>query len=336
MAGRQRYELSNGLPLRKRLPMKYFISRSLSVGLLVMFVLFTGCKPEYTIETAVIYDGPATVSDAERDATSGQLMQRLKEEFKGLNEVVSTGEGFKVRTRHQGEPVAEMAKLIAHFGSSDMGLYDMYDLQEPNIRAALDSFPWPDYTQPLYDGANPGLNPGLNSGFSPHVVVGTNSSFKMDQLKEDLESFLAEDIPVKLLWMDEGVNNSTEFKQLLYALKTDKKDGEPRIGVEGIAKASVVPTAQGEIAVLIEMTDEATAEWTAMTTEAHNDNSRQVCMVVNDFVFSTPSVRSPITGGQTMLTGNFNVEVADALSKQLQWDPLRVRLKIMSQNVVSE
>ncbi len=69
--------------------------------------------------------------------------------------------------------------------------------------------------------------------------------------------------------------------------------------------------------------------WAQMTTRAAENQNREIAIVFNDEVLSAPRVMSPITGGQSMLSGDFTLEEVSNLVLQLQAAALPHTLKIV-------
>jgi SecD/SecF fusion protein len=74
--------------------------------------------------------------------------------------------------------------------------------------------------------------------------------------------------------------------------------------------------------------------WAEMTTKAAQDNNRQVAILLDDEVVSAPSVNEPITGGNTQITGNFNIQEAQDLANILEIGKLPAETKIISEALV--
>jgi preprotein translocase subunit SecD len=59
-----------------------------------------------------------------------------------------------------------------------------------------------------------------------------------------------------------------------------------------------------------------------------------LAIVLDKQVISTPSIQNPITDGQGVITGNFDLESANALSVQLRYGSLPIPLKIVETRTV--
>lgn len=314
--------------MRKALRMKYFISHSLPVVFPLILLLFNACKPEYKVETIVKFAEDASVTAALKAATEAQLTERLRagegEDFT----LEVTGSGFRIETMHTNQPIAAMAGLMGYFGSAALGIYDVFPVDDPALQPVLDSFPWPDYAVPTPDSMR----------FNRGQVVSTTNIARMQTLREELRAATPSALPVRYFWSTPNRTNNAGRGPArsfdLLAVRTSGQSGGPRIGNAAVAETAVSSTRDGQIAVMVDFTPEAAAIWSEMTAEAAADNQRQVAIVVNQEVVSSPSVREAITTGKTMITGNFSVEIADALAKQLKWGPLPVALDLVSQQVV--
>lgn len=75
----------------------------------------------------------------------------------------------------------------------------------------------------------------------------------------------------------------------------------------------------------IRFNEEGAKIWAQMTTRASENENREIAVVLNDRVLSAPSVMSPITGGEFVLSG----KEANVLALQLQISSLPHALKIL-------
>lgn len=75
----------------------------------------------------------------------------------------------------------------------------------------------------------------------------------------------------------------------------------------------------------IRFNEEGAKIWAQMTTRASENQNREIAVVLNDKVLSAPSVMSPITGGEFVLSG----KEANVLALQLQIASLPHALKIL-------
>ena len=119
----------------------------------------------------------------------------------------------------------------------------------------------------------------------------------------------------------------------LYQLNMPR-NGEAPLSGEYVTRADAGPQPDGQIAVNLSMNPEGGQIWARMTTEAANAGNRQVAIVLDDRIVSAPRVNGPITGGNTAITGGFNVEEARDLANILQVGRLPARLEPVQVSIV--
>jgi SecD/SecF fusion protein len=128
----------------------------------------------------------------------------------------------------------------------------------------------------------------------------------------------------------EGTNSD------LYALyQLDMpKSGEALLTGESITNTSSGPNPDGQVGVNLSMNSEGARVWARMTTEAANDNNRQVAILLDGRVVSAPRVNGPIPGGNTEITGNFDVQSGTDLANILKVGRLPARTEIIQESIV--
>ncbi|MBK9108145.1 MAG: protein translocase subunit SecDF [Saprospiraceae bacterium] len=145
----------------------------------------------------------------------------------------------------------------------------------------------------------------------------------------DLE-FRIEAKPYKLQGETKPSNNYN-----VYAIK--KKPGVSTAPLDGerIARASANPdNLTGEVVVSLAMDNKGSKIWGEMTTRAGNDNKREIAIVLDDEVVSCPSVREPILGGNSQISGNFTIDEAKDLANILQVGKLPAKTRIVQESLV--
>jgi len=121
----------------------------------------------------------------------------------------------------------------------------------------------------------------------------------------------------------------------VYAIK--KKPGSLNAPLDGerIARASANPdNLTGEVVVSLAMDAKGAKTWGEMTTRAANDNKREIAILLDDEVVSCPSVREPILGGSSQISGNFTIDEAKDLANILQVGKLPAKAKIVQESLV--
>lgn len=129
----------------------------------------------------------------------------------------------------------------------------------------------------------------------------------------------------------------------LYPLKKKNDRIGPLLSSETIGGARVVRSARQDVdqnnrvVVNMSMEDQASEEWRKITKEAA-DNSAQkltcIAIVLDEFVYSAPTVRSEIPNGNSEISGNFTIEEAKDLATVLNSGNLEARVNIVQSEVV--
>jgi len=99
------------------------------------------------------------------------------------------------------------------------------------------------------------------------------------------------------------------------------------------AAAQADPQSVGDYAVTMTFNSQGTQKWATITTE-YAATGRRVAIVLDGQVQSAPSIREPITGGQSQITGNFTAEQAKRLATVLQSGALPVDLEFSDTQAV--
>ena len=74
------------------------------------------------------------------------------------------------------------------------------------------------------------------------------------------------------------------------------------------------------------MNSDAAAKWAKVT----RDNvGKQVAIVLDDQVYSFPTVNTPIEGGRSLITGDFTVEEAKEIAKKLKAGSLPFAISVV-------
>src|SRR5690606_25873920 len=74
--------------------------------------------------------------------------------------------------------------------------------------------------------------------------------------------------------------------------------------------------------------------WADLTTKAAQDNNREIAIVLDDEVVSAPSVNTPITDGNSSISGNFTVQDGNDLAAVLEVGKLPAETRIISESLV--
>ncbi len=178
------------------------------------------------------------------------------------------------------------------------------------------------------------------------AIVGIASRNERDDVlrllqEEEVQSLFPNDLAFR--WGRDPIanpNDETADAQLnannffLYAVKLGRNGQAPLTG-ESVIEASAQPDPNtNAIGVSLTMDKDGAKTWGQITTEAANDNQRQVAILLDSLVVSAPSVNEPIPGGRTSITGNFSVQEATDLANILQVGRLPARTEIIQESLV--
>ncbi len=121
----------------------------------------------------------------------------------------------------------------------------------------------------------------------------------------------------------------------LVAIKVASRDGSAPLDGGAVTDARVSYSGQGvnqgNPTVSMSMNAEGASVWARLT----KDNiGKQIAIVLDDLVYSYPNVNSEITGGNSEISGNFDVEEATDLANVLNSGKLPAPAKIIQEQVV--
>jgi len=188
---------------------------------------------------------------------------------------------------------------------------------------------------PLFDLMQPAVykqNNGYYAAEGP--VVGTaatkdtsriNAYLRMPQLKNIFPRNM------KLLWTVKPIDKEGKFLQLV-AIKVTNRDG--RAPLEG----NVITDASGDFAqnsakaeVSMSMNAEGAQVWKALTGK---NIGKSIAIVLDDYVYSFPTVNAEIAGGRSSISGNFDINEAKDLANILKAGKLPARARIVQEDIV--
>jgi SecD/SecF fusion protein len=120
----------------------------------------------------------------------------------------------------------------------------------------------------------------------------------------------------------------------LYALKPSR-DGKAAMTGDHVVDASANPDPQtNEVAVSLKMDNTGAKIWGQLTTEAAQDNNREIAIVLDDEVVSAPRVINPILTGDSQITGSFSIQEGKDLANILQIGKLPTDTEIIQESLV--
>lgn len=140
---------------------------------------------------------------------------------------------------------------------------------------------------------------------------------------------------IKLFW---GVKPMTEESKVfeLYALKSSTLVGGPALEGDVISDARSDYDQKGNPEVVMIMNADGARSWRSITAAAAADpsNKKSIAIVLDNLVYSAPTVQGEISHGISSISGNFKVEDTQDLANVLKAGRLPAPARIVSDYVV--
>ena len=119
---------------------------------------------------------------------------------------------------------------------------------------------------------------------------------------------------VKLAWSNKSVDGGSKGVFTLYALRGMNGVAAPVLDGTGITNARAQGGQNGGFEVSMSMDHETALTWADITERNAN---KQIAIVLDGYVYSAPMSHGRIDGGQSSITGNFDVQEAEDLASVL-------------------
>ncbi len=180
------------------------------------------------------------------------------------------------------------------------------------------------------------LYPNINQDNSPNEgpVVGScaiKDTIKLNEYLADVEVMRNFPLDVKFAYTVKPYDSDGKFMQLI-GLKVSGRDGEASL------EGDVVTDARQDFGqfnanpeVSMTMNSEGAKQWKRLTAE---NIGKSVAIVLDDFVYSFPTVQSEISGGRSQITGNFTINEAKDLANILKSGKLPAPARIIEEAIV--
>jgi len=148
--------------------------------------------------------------------------------------------------------------------------------------------------------------------------------------RPDLKKLLPADLVLR--WSNkpfEGVSEDDPRKGQfeLYALRSDARDLSPALEGDVVVDARFnADDKSGGYEVLMEMNGEGASRWAKIT---EKNKGKSIAIVLDNRVYSAPTVQDKISGGSSSITGNFTFDEAKSLSSILKSGKLPTRTQVV-------
>ena len=135
---------------------------------------------------------------------------------------------------------------------------------------------------------------------------------------------------LKLLWSAKPVQDGTNIYQLI-AIKISTRDGSPALDGDVITDARQDFSQNGGNEISMSMNAEGAKTWKNITGA---NIGKSVAIILDNLVYSNPTVNSEISGGRSSITGRFSLEEAKDLANILKAGKLPAPAKIVEEAIV--
>jgi SecD/SecF fusion protein len=189
---------------------------------------------------------------------------------------------------------------------------------------------------PLFAVLSPAIfqNQQGQSEYQKGPVVGYSlikDTGKVNQIlaREEINSILPKNL--KFLWSVKPPTKEAQALELI-AIKTNGRDNNPPLDGGAIADARQdFGQFNGKPEISMRMNVEGAQTWRRLTAE---NVGKSIAIVLDDQVYSFPTVQGEIAGGNSSITGNFEINEAKDLANILKAGKLPAPAKIVEEAVV--
>lgn len=198
---------------------------------------------------------------------------------------------------------------------------------------------------PLYSMAGP-LQPAVYTGdkqqqyLSPGATVGYARIKDTASINGWLNNPKVRSVfPNKLRFMWAAKPEKESDVLMLFAIKVTDRNGKPALYGDIIADARKdFDQKTGEVTINMNMTGEAAQTWKRLTAanapKKQGERGRCIAIVMDNLVYSAPTVNGEIPTGNSSIAGNFDNKEADALVAILSAGKLPAPARIVEESVV--
>lgn len=242
----------------------------------------------------------------------------LNSSFMAINELLVKEQKNKAVSSVSAEDKEDLAKQLA--SPADTASTDL----QSQLNNAVDS-------------ATSGLDSLTNLGVSPLFALSKPQGSFRYELKDTAEIndiFRREDVKgllprnVGVYWANKADNAYNMGESLELNFLDKGRNGIPRLTGEVIINANNDLDEKTRPAVFMRMNAKGTKEWAKWTRDAAQKRSR-IAIVMDNFVYSAPSVNQEIPNGSSVIAGNFTTDEAKDLASVLKAGSLPAPTRIV-------
>lgn len=163
------------------------------------------------------------------------------------------------------------------------------------------------------------------------LVYALKDTMKINSIleREDIQSVLPNNI--RFLWGVKPQQMGDLELLELYAIKTPRGTEVAPLEGDVITDARQVLDQSSRPAVSMQMNPEGARKWRKITSESIG---KRIAVVLDDYVYTAPTVQGEIPSGQSEITGNFTMEEAKDLANILKSGSLPAPTQIVEEAIV--
>lgn len=188
---------------------------------------------------------------------------------------------------------------------------------------------------PLFTVLQPSIDPQSGQPYATAVIGRAHyrDTAKVNEMLHMVMSSPGNPFPAPFqpVWAVKADKETGMYFDLI-ALKKSTQDGKAPLDGGAVVDAykTFSPTS-GEPQVSVSMNSDGSRKWARLTAD---NVKNHVAIVLDGYAYSYPVVNSEISGGQTLITGNFSIQEADDLVNVLKSGKLPVPARIVQEAVV--
>ncbi len=200
---------------------------------------------------------------------------------------------------------------------------DLEEFQDFARENPLFAYLTPNFVQDQTGAMRPG--PGPVVGYSAvQDTARVNNMLKQPQIRNIFPRNL------RLYWNVKPLRGTDNTHELV-AIRETTRDGSAPLTGEVITDARQDFSPTGQVEINMAMNSEGARVWRRLTAD---NIGRSIAIVLDDYVYSFPTVQSEIAGGRSQISGQFSIQEAQDLANILRAGSLPAPARIVEEAVV--
>lgn len=216
------------------------------------------------------------------------------------------------------------APSLADLLAGDVDMADVDEFEGFARQNPLFAYLTPSFVQDERGNMFPGQGPVVG-------YAAIQDTARVNNLLKDpqIRNMLPRDL--RLYWNVKPVRGTDQFHELI-AIRETSRDGTAPLTGEVItdARQDFSPTT-GQVEISMTMNTEGARTWRRLTAD---NIGKSIAIVLDDYVYSFPTVQDEIPGGRSQITGQFSVPEAQDLANILRAGSLPAPARIVEEAIV--